>query len=697
MLRYAVPLFLAAFLLFQVQPIIARVILPWFGGAPSVWTTCMLFFQALLVGGYAYTHFLSARLRPKTQAVVHGCLLIGSLGLLGWMLQAWGAPLVPSASWRPAAGGYPVLQILGILIVAVGLPYFVLATTSPLMQAWFSRSAPGVSPYRLYSLSNFGSLLALVSYPIAFEPAFAQRQQAEIWSGVYVLFALGCLFCAAGVARLSPGPAEVSAKTTATTAEGEAPTWGQRALWVLLPGLASLMLLAVTNHLCQDVAVTPFLWVLPLSLYLLSFIICFDHERWYFRPVWLPLQLLVIPGALAALPYPRDIALVWQIAIFSLALFVCCMVCHGELVALKPKPRHLTSFYLAVAVGGALGGILVGVVAPAVFETYAELPVGLVVVYLVAVFAPWGGAEKHWRPVVFTMRVVLVAGAVFLALLPQFKNAQYGDIRVLARSRNFYGVLRVEEREAGGPEAVHMLLHGRIIHGFQYRAEELQRIPTSYYGPESGIALAVKHHPRRERGEGLRIAVAGLGVGTMAAFCEPQDYLCFYEINPVVVDLARDTSLFTYLSDCPGRVEVVLGDARLSLERELEQGSKEYDLILLDAFSGDAVPAHLLTQQAFGMYLQHLRPGGAICADVSNAVLDLPPVLWQLADRLNLDTTVITSSKGEHYYTANWTILTPERNYLRDAEIAHAKWSYDGARQVRPWTDDYYNLFQILK
>ena len=695
MLRYAVPLFLAAFLLFLVQPMIARVILPWFGGAPSVWTTCVLFFQVLLVAGYAYTHFLSDRLQPRTQAVVHGCLLLGSLGLLAWMLHAWGAPLVPSAEWKPEGSSYPLLRILGILIVAVGLPYFVLATTSPLMQAWFSRSAPGVSPYRLYSLSNVGSLLALVSYPFIVEPALAQRQQAEVWSGIYILFAAGCLFCAAGLLRPAPAPPQTAEAPQAADVVA-APSAGQRALWVLLPCLASVLLLAVTNHLCQDVAVTPFLWVLPLSLYLLSFIICFDHERWYFRPVWLPLHLIAVPVALALLPYPRDVALIWQIVAYGLTLFIACMVCHGELARRKPAPRYLTSYYLAIAIGGALGGILVGVVAPVVFNTYAELPIGLGLCYLVGVFAPW-----HWRaslrPFLITARVALIGVAVFLALAPLFKDAQYKTVRRLVVSRNFYGVLRVEERDIGKPDATHMLLHGRIIHGFQYEAPKLKRIPTSYYGPESGIALAVRNHPRRQAGEGLRICVAGLGVGTMAAFCELKDYLCFYEINPVVPKLAQDTSLFTYLADCKGKVDITMGDARLSLERELRQGPKQYDLILLDAFNGDAVPAHLLTQQAFEMYLKHLRPGGALCADVSNAVLDLPPVLWQLARRLNLDAVVINSSKGEHYYTATWMILTPGRNYLRNVEIDDAKWSYDGTRKVRLWTDDYYNLFQILK
>lgn len=656
----------------------------------------MLFFQVLLVVGYAYTHLLADRLQPQKQGLVHGVLLLASLGMLGWMLYAWGTPLVPTAEWKPHGSSYPVLRILHILLVAVGLPYFVLATTSPLMQAWFTRTSPGVSPYRLYSLSNMGSLLALLSYPFVLEPALAQREQARFWSALYVLFAFGCLFCASGLLKLAPGAGSSSPDTLADAQAAAPPGLRRRLLWVLLPCLASVLLLAVTNHLCQDVAVTPFLWVLPLSLYLLSFIICFDHERWYFRPVWVPLHLVAAPVGLALLPYPREVALIWQIVAYSLTLFICCMVCHGELVALKPAPRYLTSFYLAVAIGGALGGVLVGVVAPAVFETYAELPIGLVLCFLVGVFAPW-----HWReslrPLLIATRVVLVAVIVFLALLPKVKESQYKNIRTLRVSRNFYGMLRVEERDPGTSSATHMLLHGRIIHGFQYKAPDLRRIPTSYYGPDSGIAQAVRNHPRRREGDGLRIGVAGLGVGTMAAFCRPGDYLCFYEINPEVVELAKDTSLFTYLADCPAQVDIVLGDARLSLERELREGSKHYDLLLLDAFSGDAVPAHLLTLQAFQMYVQHLRSGGAICADVSNAVLDLPPVLWQLAHRLNLDAVVVTSSKGQHYYTATWMILTPGRNYLRDVDLPNASWSYEGTRKVRPWTDDYYNLFQILK
>jgi hypothetical protein len=317
-------------------------------------------------------------------------------------------------------------------------------------------------------------------------------------------------------------------------------------------------------------------------------------------------------------------------------------------------------------------------------------------VFLVGLFAPFRWTEGARVPVAIG-RVILIAGVVFLALLPKLRQAQYTDIRTLALSRNFYGVLRVEERRIGKPDAMHILLHGRIIHGFQYEAPKLRHIPTSYYGPDSGLALALRNHPRRLKGEGLRIGVAGLGVGTVAAFCKPKDYLRFYEINPEVPKLAQDPSLFTYVADCQGKVDIAMGDARLSMERELEQGSRDYDLILLDAFSGDAVPAHLLTEQAFEMYLKHLRPGGAICADVSNAVLDLPPVLWQTAKRLNLDGVLVTSVKGKHYYTASWMVLTPQRNYLRDVDIDNAKWSYDGKRKVRLWTDDYYNLFQILK
>jgi hypothetical protein len=387
----------------------------------------------------------------------------------------------------------------------------------------------------------------------------------------------------------------------------------------------------------------------------------------------------------------------WQILAFSLTLVVCCMACHGELVARKPAPRHLTAFYLAVSVGGALGGILVGLLAPHIFRTYAELPIGLVLCYLVGVFVPVN-VEGPWRITVNCARVALIAVAVVLALLPRYQATKWKDIRVLDYSRNFYGVLRVEERLGQPGKTTHMLLHGRIIHGFQYINPKLRRMPTSYYGPDSGIALAVNSHPQRRAGKELRVGVLGLGVGTMAAFCRKGDTLRFYEINPEVLRQATDSRLFTYLQDCPATHDVVMGDGRLSLEHQLARGEPQrFDLLLLDAFSGDAVPAHLLTREAFEMYLKHLRPGGALCVDVSNAVLDLPPVIWKVAENLGLDGVAVTSSRTEHTYYSTWMILTPQRSYLRGVKIPDAEWSYTGNRRVRLWTDDYYNLFQIMK
>ena len=812
MFRYAAPLFLGAFLLFQVQPIIARVILPWFGGTPSVWTTCMLFFQVLLVGGYAYSHLLVVRLRPGRQAIVHGAVVAASLVVLGVMTAIWPAPIVPPATWKPVGSSMPVLHIIRLLGAAVALPYLVLATTSPLMQAWFSRTNPGRSPYRLYSLSNVGSLLGLLSYPFLIEPALALKAQATIWAIGYGLFALGCLACAAQIwarrgslpeveeeaavaegvsvpleseavegapsAFAPPPTADAAAPGTAPVARELPPGLDTRAAWLGLPALAVVLLLAVTNHLCQDVAVTPFLWVLPLSLYLLSFIICFDHERWYMRVVFVPLLLVLVPLALALMPKGREIVLRWQVLAYTGTLFVACMVCHGELAALKPAPRYLTSFFLSVAIGGAIGGLLVGIVAPVVFSTYAELPIGLVFAFFVGVVAlgylsgrkepeapaaagnvaergaglvepqaaaaagasgevggpqaagadpagtvpgvggtwAWvkaaGRLLRQWAP---WLRFALVPLAVYLALLPVLQNARTGSLTV-AVSRNFYGVLRVEDRAVGTPNAARFLTHGGTIHGFQMLAPDEHLIPTSYYDPGSGIGLAFANHPRRKaanpQDRTLRIGVCGLGAGCSVSYARKGDYVRFYEINPQVVRLSGRGGLFTFLTETPAKWDIVLGDARLSLEEELKHGSDQFDLVLLDAFSSDAVPAHLLTRQAFAMYLQHLRrPNGILAVDISNAVLDLRPVVWNVAKAFGLD-AVLVRQRGDdrRTYYSEWMILSTDRNYIRDLAMPDdtfkddkgrdvPAWSYedDSGRQVPLWTDDYYNLFKLLK
>jgi xanthosine utilization system XapX-like protein len=399
--------------------------------------------------------------------------------------------------------------------------------------------------------------------------------------------------------------------------------------------------------------------------------------------------------------YVSKVHLPGQIADYCGALFACCMVCHGELVALKPAPRHLTSFYLMVAVGGALGGVTVGLIAPLVFRGYTELPLALVLCFAAGILVPGLRDIRLPRPAQLAQHgaIGLVIG---LSLIPTIKQRTKERGRIIAVVRNFYGLLRVREEHGGTKDSVRTLLHGWIIHGYQYQAAEWRRAPTSYYNEKSGVGLAVLNHPRRVAGvpgqSDLRIGVVGLGTGTMAVYGRAGDYVRFYEINPAVLRLSR-SGLFTHLSDCPARVDVVLGDARLSLERELQQGSQQLDLLAMDAFSGDAVPAHLLTREAFELYLRHLRPpNGALVVHVSNRWLDLQPVVWKAAKHFNLDACLVSyDSDSDRFCSSYWMVLTTGRNYLRSLDVDDAAWSDTGKRHVRMWTDDFYNLFQIIK
>jgi len=409
-LRYALTIFLSAFLLFQVQPLISKVILPWFGGTPAVWTTAMLFFQVLLLGGYAYAHIVATKVPIRRQVTVHLVVLAIAALLL---------PILPGERWKPTNDGAPTWQILLLLSACVGMPYFVLASTSPLMQAWFSRTHPGRSPYRLYALSNVGSLLALLTFPFVFEPRFTLHSMGMAWSVAFGVAALLAAYCAMQMRRVEPAADE--ARPASDAADDDRPTLLRRLLWLVLPACGSTMFLAVTNQMCLDVAVVPFFWVLPLSLYLLTFVICFDNERWYFRPVFWVLmaggvwtilwlmhkgvdadmtirQMLAFVGLGAWAEGLGDPAVVWtQILGYSMGLFACCMVCHGELVRLKPSPRHLTGFYLLVSAGGALGGVFVSLLAPRVFDTYLELHIGLWATCALAMAAFWMDKKPHRR------------------------------------------------------------------------------------------------------------------------------------------------------------------------------------------------------------------------------------------------------------------------------------------------------------
>ncbi len=671
MILYAATIFLSAFLLFQVQPLIAKIILPWFGGSAAVWTICMLFFQLLLLAGYVYSHAY-VRMRIPMRRYIHIALLVAAATTL---------PLAADVAWKPSGGEDPTWRILALLVTSVGLPYFMLSTTGPLVQVWYARAFQGASPYRLFALSNLGSMIALVSYPLAVEPLLALRAQTAIWSGGFVVFALAC---AALAWRSREREVEF-----APQAQSDKPGPGLQALWAALAACASMLLLAFTSHMTLNVAAIPFLWVLPLALYLLSFVLCFEASGWYRRWLFLPLAGAGLAAVCVTLTQSNPS--IWTlIPLYSATLFAACMVCHGELARSKPDPRHLTDFYLMLALGGALGGVLVGLVAPQVFDDLYELPIGMCALSLLAMVA-----LLRDRSSLLYGRWGTAARVVFFALIVGLGVAlarTYWDSAADSRltSRNFYGVLNV--RDSGeGPEAMRVLAHGTIIHGKQFLEPDRRDWPTSYYGMTSGIGLAILD--ARSRGP-LRVGVVGLGAGTLAAYGRSGDVFRFYDINPKVIELAR--SEFSFLKDSQAQSEVALGDARLSLEREPDQN---FDILALDAFSSDAIPVHLLTVEAFRAYLRHLKPGGVLAVHISNRYLDLVPVVQQAALHLSLEIRQVENDDDDDagVYRSDWMLLSAspaafEGNFLKEGAER-----IDSAPSVRLWTDDYSDLYRILK
>jgi hypothetical protein len=824
----AVTILLSAFLLFQVQPLISKAILPWFGGTPAVWTTCMLFFQVLLVGGYAYAHWITKLPDRRWQFAIHGVLLL---------LAATRFPVTPSDYWKPIDGTSPTFRILGLLAANVGLPYFVLATTGPLVQRWFGWVYPGRSPYRLYALSNVGSLAALLSYPVGIEPFLAVPQQGWIWSSLFVVFALLCGGMALWLGRqtgletvaapLPPSEPEAAPNKAPAKQQGKVKSKPAMAagnktaetplltrfLWVLLPAWASMAFLAVTNHLCQDVAVVPFLWVLPLSVYLLSFIICFDGERWYqpwfyavgamafvvlltvltrvdfldtfvdilqskgylenltTRPsqmiermagiagpnqLWSFVHWSIITfslailgaGAIAVRRYGRPeflsrntrmrnrldagfkvcvafaffsglvIALnllllafghpfhaesfeddiVGQSFLFLGTLFFICMLCHGELVRLKPPPEQLTGYYLRISLGGAFGGLFVGLVCPQIFVAYNELAIAITGGAALALMVLWNLGQRSWLAGrdVLSWGLLLV-GMVFvtfigLAHLPAPPAGQ------IAAARNFYGAVHIRHEHVGDKrkECV-SLYNGRILHGQQLVNPDLRDRPTTYYSPDSGVGIAVTRLPRRD-GVGLRVGVVGLGTGTMAAHGEEGDYYRFYEIDPKVVRLSRQ--YFSFTKDSPATVQIVLGDARIQMEKELrEEGSQQFDLLVLDAFSSDAIPVHLITLEAMELYQKHLQADGIVAFHVSNRYLDLEALVYTLAKKFGYQTLEVTTAEGQEGGAAasTWVLLTNNQDFLNDGEVqAHAHPPQKDQPEIL-WTDKFSNLWKVLK
>ena len=665
MLLYALTIFTSAFLLFLVQPVMAKQILPWFGGSAAVWTTCLVFFQFLLLAGYAYSDWTTRRLDARRQATLHLVLLAASVASL---------PIIPDASWKPAGDEDPTWRILGLLTVTIGLPYFLLSTTGPLVQAWFARTFPSGTVYRLFALSNFGSLLALVAYPFAVEPWITTAHQSWGWSAGYVLFAALCAASAIYGARNRAPAAEQA------VAAGPPPTFRDYGAWLLLSAMGSFMLLAVTNHITHDVASVPFLWILPLTIYLVTFILCFEGDGWYRRPVFI-VPLLVIVSAMAWTLHEEtglmDIKLAIPLALAG--LFVMCMFFHGELAAAKPEPRYLTRFYLMVSLGGALGGVAVGMVAVKLFNTYYEFGIGLVATLAIAAYVS--------RFMNFIVPMLVFAAIGFSGFhVYQYITSLTKDARVM--TRNFYGSLRVKD-VGSGDDAVRRLMHGVIMHGEQYQAGKRRNEATTYYGATSGIARALKALDA----SALRVGVIGLGTGTLAVYGRKGDVYRFYEINPQVVEVARRE--FSFLGDSGAEIETVLGDARLAMEREAPQN---YDVLVIDAFSSDSIPVHLITREAMAVYLRHMKPGGVIAFHVTNRFLRLSPVVMRLADEAGLHTALIDDgAEDSELASTDWVLVTRDKAQLERPGIARYASPIESIPGLGVWTDDFNNLFQILK
>lgn len=679
---YGATIFLSAFLLFQVQPIISKMILPWYGGSSSVWTTCLLFFQSMLLFGYLYTHFLVRVIPPRVQGFLHIALLLLAAVLL---------PIAPNATWKPIGEYDPSMHLLGVLGLSVGLPYFVLSTTGPLLQVWFAREKPGTLPYRLFALSNLGSMTGLLSYPFVIEPVSSASVQSSGWSFGFALFAALCGFLAwrgSSTAVPSPSPA-------AHHIDSAKPGFVTHLTWLLLAACPSLLLVSLTGHLTRDVAPIPMLWVIPLAIYLLSFIISFDHLRWYKRTLFVPLFIAFVAVVCYLATADNDeLGLTLVLSAYLLALFVFSMVCHGELVRLAPPADHLTIFFLMIAGGGALGGLVVALVAPQIFSADYEFPIGVVlssaVVFAVLAFdrelitKPYA---RFLRASVLLAGLGITAGSGFFLANVELKKL---DGALLA-SRNFYGSLRVD-RDGSGEDSKLSLMHGAIVHGSQFLGPDRQAWPSTYYGEPSGIGLTLRYFERQSAS--VRAGVVGLGAGTLAAYARAGDQYRFYEINPAVLKIAY--SYFSYLKNTPAKVDTVLGDARLSLERESPQ---KFDVLAIDAFSGDSIPIHLLTQEAFREYFRHLAPGGVLAVHASNQYLNLAPVVKLVADELGKIAVVVTSDDDDDkgIERADWILVTENQKFLDSPEIKDAASSIKIPANARAWTDDFSSVIPILQ
>lgn len=701
---HAAAIFASAFLIFLVQPMVGKRILPWFGGVPAVWTLCLAFYQTALFLGYAYAHLLIRFVPPPLQLAIHAVAVASALVAL---------PVLPDAAPDLAGGADPTRAVLTILASNVAAPFLVLASTGPLVQAWFARAHPTRSPYALYAVSNVGSFLALFAYPFLLEPRMPLSSTGALWGYGFVLTGALVLACARPRATRSTTPAEPGdgPATLGTPPDPVAPISPRQALfWLLLSGTAVVLLMAVTNKLCLDVASVPFLWIVPLATYLATFILAFASERTYRRP-WF------VTAALASFVWTRAVEsnnalIVYQVLAYSALLFTVCMVLHGELYRIRPAARSLTAFYLCVSAGGALAGVLVGIGAPRVFDDYYELPVGLVATALLVLAVCWldpssllGSARPRWRR--GTALLAVIAGSALLLW-----QETRPSIVVLHKERSFFGVLTVNLYEEGDSRQ-RLLMNGTTVHGVQFLGRSERRLPTAYFGRATGLGLALTS---RESSGASRIGVIGLGVGTLAAYGREGDLMRFYEIDPVVVEIAGPGGYFSFVEDSKAEVEMVLGDARLSIEAEQQRGERQdFDVLVLDAFSSDSIPLHLMTREAFARYFDALAEDGLMAVHVSNRHFQLMSLVSRLAAEFGAHSLQIKTRPAPQYQSGltDWVIIARDSDQLTRLQIRMGRrlrslelpadsillrrGSEMNLEAFPLWTDDYSDLFRVIR
>jgi hypothetical protein len=718
-LIFTLAVFLSAALLFVIEPMFGKMVLPTLGGSPAVWTTCMLFFQAALLVGYWYAHAAPAWLGVGRHTWVHLGLLVACLFLL---------PLGTAQIPGTLRVEHPTLWLLAVLTVSIGPPFVLLSSTGPLLQVWFSRSAhPSAhDPYFLYSASNAGSLIALLSYPFLIEPSTTLRTQARLWSVGYLVLA--------ALVLLSARYLRASASTGVKVIESAAPRarLEPRTIlrWILLAFVPSSFFLALTTYITTDIAAVPLLWVIPLVLYLLTFTLVFGRRRWISHTAlvrWQPIGLIALAiiqfwGPSASGP--------WLVPLHLLVFSVTGLVCHGELAATRPSPARLTDFYLCIAVGGVLGGVFNALLAPAVFDSVLEYPLTILAACAVR---PWPSAGELWRPVRWELPLILAGAALLVgtrlsdperpataAVLLASAVAAMVCLRmsrdparftlaiglvvvagmitagaqkgILLKERNFFGVRQVRD---DAQKHMRWLMHGTTNHGAQSTDPAKRREPVTYYYRSGPIGDVFRAFPPRP---GRRVAVVGLGAGGLSAYAGPGEEWTFYEIDPDIARVASDTNYFTYLKDTPAKIRIVLGDGRLSLAKAPDH---YYDVLVLDAFSSDAIPTHLLTREALAVYRSKLSDSGVLAWHLSNRYLDLEPVLGRLIRetgiagliRVNIDRTPELDSKG---FPTVWAALAANPSKL-GALRDDSRWRPLGVRPgVGLWTDDYSNIFSVF-